>query len=240
MSRHSKWSKVKQFKGAVDAKRSASFTKLAREIQVAVKEKGADPGLNIRLRMAMDRARKASMPKDSIERAIERGAGTGGEGQIETLTYEAYCPGGTAIIIECLTDNRNRSANDVKHLLSEHNATLATTGSVTYLFNHKGVIRISGGLPLDRREELELELIDVGAEDIREEDSYSLIICSPKDLSRVTEAVLKTGLSVETAEMEWLPRTLVETDEATGVAIEDLISSLEALDDVSKVYSNLA
>ncbi len=240
MSRHSKWSKVKQFKGAVDAKRSASFTKLAREIQVAAREKGADPKLNLRLRVAIDRARKASMPKDSIERAMERGSGASGEGQIESLIYEAYGPGGTALIIWCLTDNRNRSANDVKHLLIKYGASLAASGAVSYLFDHQGVIRIPDGWPMDRREKMELELIDAGAEDFREEDSSLLIICHVRNLSRIAEAVSKFGLTVESAEMEWLPKLLIETNEETGVAVEELISLLEELDDVSKVYSNLA
>lgn len=135
MSRHSKWSKVKQFKGAIDAKRAASFTKLAREITVAAREKGGDPSMNARLRAAIDRAREASMPKENIERAIQRGVGGGSEGQIEALTYEAYAPGGVALIIQCLTDNRNRTASEIKRILSDYGANLAGSGSVTYLFD---------------------------------------------------------------------------------------------------------
>lgn len=183
MSRHSKWSKVKQFKGAIDAKRSASFTKLAREITVAVKEKGADPNMNARLRTAVDRAREASMPKDSIDRAIKRGSGNTGEAQLETLTYEAYAPGGTALIIECLTDSRNRATNEVKLILSRHGATLAQTGSAQYLFEKK--------------------------------------------------------LSPE-GRFEWEPKMLIETDEETGTKVAELIDELEANDDVSRVFSNLA
>jgi YebC/PmpR family DNA-binding regulatory protein len=119
MARHSKWHKVRQFKGAIDAKRSASFTKLAREITVAAREKGGDPTMNAHLRAAVDRARAASLPRDNIERAIQKGVGGGAEGHIESLTYEAYAPGGTALIIECLTDNRNRTANDVRHLVTK-------------------------------------------------------------------------------------------------------------------------
>jgi len=241
VSRHSKWSKVKQFKGAVDAKRSASFTKLAREITVAAREKGGDPGMNVRLKVAMERARKASMPKDAIERAVARGAGTDQDAvAIETLTYEAYAPGGTALIIECLTDNRNRSANDVKHILSEHGASLASQGSVTYLFQKKGVVRIPGGLPADRREEVELSLIDAGAEDIADLEDAAEIRAAPSDLAKIAEAAQQAGLNVESAEFEWLPAALVETDEATGTKVAELIDELDALDDVSHVYSNLA
>jgi len=241
MSRHSKWSKVKQFKGAIDAKRSASFTKLAREITVAAKEGGGgDPNMNMRLRVAIDHAKKASMPKDSIERAIQRGSGSGTEGQLESLVYEAYAPGGTALIIECVTDSRNRTSNDVKRLLSKSGATLASAGSVTYLFDHKGTVHIPGGLPADRREETELALIDAGADDIKDEESAVLIHSAPQDLARVANAVEKMGLAVETAEMEWLPKMLVETDEVNGTALDELIDALEGLDDVSRVYTNAA
>ncbi len=240
MSRHSKWSKVKQFKGAVDAKRSASFTKLAREITVAARDKGGDPNMNIRLRVAIDRAKKASVPKDTIERAIQRGSGAGGEGQIDSLTYEAYAPGGTALIIECLTDNRNRSANDVKHLLTKNGGTLAGSGAVTYLFDHVGVVRVAGGLPADRRDELELALIDAGATDIVDDEEGTDVRCATSDLAKVTEAVQALGLEVESADFEWIPKTLIETDEAIGLAVQELIDALDELDDVSKVYSNLA
>ncbi len=241
MSRHSKWSKVKQFKGAVDAKRSASFTKLAREISVAAREKGGDPAMNVRLRVAIDRARKASMPKDAIERAVARGAGTGADAAtIESPVYEAYAPGGTALIIECLTDNTNRSANDVKHTLSDYGASLANQGSVTYLFQKKGVVRIPGGLPADRREEVELSLIDAGAEDIADLDETAEVTCVTTDLAKVADAASKLGLNVESAEFEWIPSSLVETDEEKGTQVAELIEELEALDDVAHVYSNLA
>lgn len=247
MSRHSKWSKVKQFKGAVDAKRSASFSKLAREIIVAAKEGGGDPATNVRLRVAIERAKKASMPKDSIERAAVRGAGGGAEGQLESLMYEAYlpagkagAPGGTALIVECVTDNRNRTANDVKYLLSKNGATLASSGAVTYLFDRKGTVRISGGLPADRCEECELALIDAGADDLREEDSATVVLCAQQDLSRVADAAEKLGLAVESADIEWMPKTLVETDKTSGTALEELIDALEGLDDVSRVWTNAA
>ena len=240
MSRHSKWSKVKQFKGAIDAKRSASFTKLAREITVAVKEKGPDTIMNFRLRVAVERAKKASMPKDSIERAITRGAGMGGEGAIESLTYEAYGPGGTALIIECLTDNRNRSANDVKHILSEHGGSLAAQGSVTFQFSRKGVVRVTGSMLDATKEVTELALIDAGAEDIRTVDEGLEIMCEPSGLSMLTEAVQHADLAVDSAEFEWIPKLQVETDEEKGMALEALIEELEAHDDVSRVYTNAA
>jgi YebC/PmpR family DNA-binding regulatory protein len=237
MSGHSKWSKVKQFKGAIDAKRSASFTKLAREIEVTVREKGPDPGMNFMLRVAIDRARAANMPKDSIERAITRGSGNGEGTQVEALRYEAYAPGGAALIVECLTDNRNRTANDVKHLLSKNGGSLAAPGSVAFQFDHKGVIRVAK-LPADRRDELELALIDAGAEDIKEEEDQTVILCAPQDLGRINEATTGLGLKVESAEFEWLPKTPVVLDESNGEAISKLIEALEEHDDVQNVFTN--
>jgi YebC/PmpR family DNA-binding regulatory protein len=237
MSGHSKWSKVKQFKGAIDAKRSASFTKLAREIEVTVREKGPDPGMNFMLRVAIDRARAANMPKDSIERAINRGSGADGEVQVEALRYEAYAPGGAALIVECLTDNRNRTANDVKHLLSKNGGSLAAPGSVAFQFDHKGVIRVEK-LPKDRRDELELALIDAGAEDIKEEEEEMVIICAPQDLGRINEAAAGLGLKIESAEFEWISKTPVVLDETNGEAISKMIEELEEHDDVQSVFTN--
>ncbi len=240
MARHSKWHKVRQFKGAIDAKRAASFTKLAREITVAVKEKGADPSTNVRLKVAIERAKKASMTKDTIERAIQRGAGGSGEGQIESLTYEAYAPGGTALIIECVTDNRNRATNDVKHLVTKVGGSLASTGSVTYLFDRFGVVRIVPSVPSDRRDEVELALIDAGASDIVHDEEGTDVRSASSDLAHVAEVVQKLGFTVDSAEFEWIPKVTVETNEETGMIVSELIDTLGALDDVSRVYSNLA
>lgn len=239
MSGHSKWSKVKQFKGAIDAKRSANFTKLAREIEVTVREKGPDPAMNFMLRVAVDRARAANMPKDSIERAIARGSGAAGEAQVESLRYEAYAPGGAALIIECLTDNRNRTANDVKHLLSKNGGSLAAPGSVAFQFEHKGVVRC-GMSPQDKKDEVEMALIEAGAEDIREADGETEIIGAVSDLAKLNEAVATLGLNLVSSAMEWLPKTTVELDDASGEVISKLIESLEEHDDVQSVFTNAA
>jgi len=242
MSGHSKWHKVRQFKGAIDAKRAASFTRLAREITVAAREKGSDPDMNTRLRAAITRAKEASMPKDNIERAITRGAGGGEEGEIETLTYEAYAPGGTALIIECLTDNRNRTASDVKHMLTKNGATLAASGAVTYLFDHVGVVRIPEKVaqanPLSP--EVELALIDSGATDIHNDEGAIEIHCDPKDLAQVADATAQASLEADTVEFQWIPQTLIETNEEIGMAVAGLIEKLEENDDVSRVFCNLA
>ncbi len=237
MSRHSKWSKVKQFKGAIDAKRSASFTKLAREITIAAREKGGDASFNPRLRTAIERARNGSMPKENIERAIARGIGGGDAGEIATLTYEAYAPGGTAIVIESLTDNRNRAVGEIKHLLSEHDASLATNGSVTYLFDHVGVVRLSvGSLPANA----ELAFIEAGASDIIVDGESIELRMPPNHLASVSDATARFGFTAETIALEWIPKMLVDTDEVVATHIMELIDELEAHDDVSRVFSNLA
>lgn len=240
MARHSKWHKVRQFKGAIDAKRSASFTKLAREITIATKEKGADPVMNARLRVAIERARKASMPKDNIDRAVQKGAGGAADVQIEELRYEAYAPGGTALIIECLTDNRNRTTNDVKHEIHDAGGSLANSGSVTYLFERFGVVRVVPALPQDKRDDMELALIEAGAADILSDEEGTDIRMAPNDLAALADAVQGLGLTAENIEFEWIPKVTVETDEETGMKVQELIETLEALDDVSRVYSNLA
>lgn len=240
MARHSKWHKVRQFKGAIDAKRSASFTKLAREITVATKEKGADPVMNARLRVAIERARKASMPKDNIERAIQKGMGNGADVQIEELRYEAYAPGGTALIIECLTDNRNRTTNDIKHEVTDAGGSLAGSGAVTYLFDRFGVVRVTPPLSSGQRDEMELALIEAGANDIVHDEEGTDIRTAPQDLAALADAVQRLGLIAESIEFEWVPKMAIETDEETGMAVQGLIEALETLDDVSRVYSNLA
>lgn len=240
MSRHSKWSKVKQFKGAIDAKRSASFTKLSREITVAVREKGSDPNFNFSLRVAIDRAKKALMPKDSIERAIKRGSGdAAGEAQLEQLTYEAYGPGGSALVIECVTDNRNRAVAEVKHILTKNGGTFANTGAVTHLFDRVGMIRTNGAFPADKADEIELALIDAGANDIQQEDESASISTSPTNLAKVTDAVQALGLNIESAQFEWTPKLSIETCEEDGLAVEALIDALDENDEVSHVYTNV-
>lgn len=236
MSRHSKWSKVKQFKGAIDAKRSASFTKLAREITVAVREKGSDPAFNFRLRMAIERAKQGLMPKDNIDRAIKKGSGeTSGEAQLAELVYEAFGPGGTALVIECVTDNRNRSVAEVKTILTKTGGTFANTGAVTHLFTRLGVIRAKGAL----NDDLELALIDAGASDISTEDDELVIKTTPQNLMQVATFAEQQGLKLESAQFEWLPNMSIDVNEEVGTQTEALIEALDEHDDVSQVYSNM-
>lgn len=236
MSRHSKWSKVKQFKGAIDAKRSASFTKLAREITIAVREKGSDPSFNFRLRMAIERAKQGLMPKENIERAIKKGSGEASdEIQLVELIYEAFGPGGTALVIECVTDNRNRSVAEVKTILTKTGGTFANTGAVTHLFTRTGVIRTKGTL----NDDLELALIDAGAVDISTEDDELIIKTTPQNLLQVTAFAEQQGLKIESAQFEWIPNMPIDVSEEVGLQAETLIEALEEHDDVSQVYSNM-
>lgn len=239
MARHSHWHNIQITKGKADAKRAASFTKLAREITVSAREKGSDPEMNARLRAAIDRAREASMPKDNIDRAIQRGVGGGDGGALETLTYEGYGPGGTALIIECVTDNRNRSANEVRHLLSKHGGTIAAAGAVTYSFDR--VAEFQATLPSPEcREELELALIEAGAVRIEEALEHLQIFAEPSAFSAIASVLKRAGLGISLAGFSWLPKTTVEADETTAKNVFELTEILEADDDVSRVFHNLA
>ncbi len=239
MARHSHWHNIQITKGKADAKRAASFTKLAREITVSAREKGADPEMNARLRVAIDRAREASMPKDNIDRAIQRGTGGGDGGALETLTYEGYGPGGTALVIECVTDNRNRSANEVKHLLSKHGGTIAAAGAVTYQFDRVALFHATA-LPAERCDALELSLIEAGATQIEEVAQGIEVLADPSAYAAIAEAFRAAGIVPTSAEFAWIPRTTMEANDATAQALFDLIEVLEADDDVSRVFHNLA
>lgn len=237
MSGHSKWSTIKHKKGAADAKRAANFTKLAREIEVAAREKGPDPAMNFKLRLAIDRARAGNMPKDNIERAISRGAGEDSAASMKELVYEAYTPGGTALIVEAITDNNNRTGGDIKHILSKHGGSLANQGAVTYLFDQKGVIRTEA-IPQANRDEVELALIDSGAEDIAHEDESSIIISAPFDLAKISEAAEAANLKITSAGMEWIPKATIAIDSEVEAKVSVIINKLEELDDVTNVYTN--
>ena len=235
MSGHSKWSSIKHKKGAADAKRGAMFTKLARAIQIAARD-GADPKGNAALALAVQKAKDASMPKDNIERAIAKGTGEGVDAdQIETVLYEGYGPGGVALLIEALTDNRNRTGADVRHLLSKHGGNLGEPGSVSYLFDKRGVIVVDAG----RYDEDDLmPAIDAGAEDISRDDDVFEVITEPSDLVPVREALRDAGVEFESADMTQRPKTRVPLDEADAAKLLKLIDALEESDDVGEVHAN--
>jgi YebC/PmpR family DNA-binding regulatory protein len=238
VSGHSKWSTIKHKKGAADAKRGQLFTKLSRAIIVAAKDGGPDPAGNLALQNAIEKARSYSMPKDTIERAIARGSGADADASaFETVVYEGYGPEGVAVLIEALTDNRNRTASDVRHVFSKHGGNLGTTGAVAWLFERRGVVLV----PADGADEDELTLsaADGGAEDVELDGSTFQISSAPEDLSALREAVEAAGFEVESAELSMVPKTTVAVeDESTAKQVVRLVEALEELDDVQGVYAN--
>jgi YebC/PmpR family DNA-binding regulatory protein len=236
MSGHSKWHSIKHKKAVVDARRGQHFTKLARAITVAARESGGDPEGNPALALAIQKARDASMPKDNIERAIAKGTGEGVDAdRIETVVYEGYGPGGVALLIEALTDNRNRTGADVRHLLSKHAGNLGEPGSVSYLFDKQGVIVVDAS----RYDEDDLmPAIDAGALDIALDDDVFEIITEPSDLTAVREALTQAGVEIESADLTQRPKSRVPVAESDASKLMKLIDALEESDDVSAVHAN--
>jgi YebC/PmpR family DNA-binding regulatory protein len=238
MSGHSKWSKVKRFKGAIDAKRGRIFSKLSKEITVAAKG-GGDPGANPRLRSAIQAARAQSMPNDNIERAIKRGTGEGQDGgQIEEIIYEGYGPGGVAVIVEAATDNKNRTAAEIRSIFTKSNGHLASTGSVSYMFHRKGQITVPrDSMGEDRMLELALE---AGAEELTSEEDQYVIMTSHDQLYAVADALKKAGVATDGQKFTFIPDTTVPiADETVARQVLHLCDALEEDDDVQNVYSNL-
>ena len=236
MAGHSKWANIKHKKARQDAKRGKVFTKLIREITVAAKLGGGDPADNPRLRLAMDKALGQNMPKDTIERAIERGVGSGDDSNVEELTYEGYGSGGVAVLVEAMTDNRNRTVAEVRHAFSKHGGNLGTDGSVAYLFSRQGVISFAPGTDEEQVMEAALE---AGAEDVDSEEDGSITVITPWEmLGDVNAALEAAGLEPADAEVTMVPSTYVPCDEALSESVMKLIDALEDLDDVQNVYSN--
>ena len=236
MAGHSKWANIKHKKARQDAKRGKVFTRLIREITVAARLGGGDPADNPRLRAAMDKALGQNMPKDTIERAIERGAGGGEGSNVEELTYEGYGPGGVAILVEVMTDNRNRTVAEVRHAFNKHGGNLGTDGSVAYLFSRQGVVSFAPGTDEEQVMEVSLE---AGAEDIDVEEDGSISVITPwESLSDVTRALAEGRLEPEHAEVTMVPSTYLTCDDEQAEAVLKLIDALEELDDVQNVYSN--
>ncbi|MDQ6807942.1 MAG: YebC/PmpR family DNA-binding transcriptional regulator [Verrucomicrobiota bacterium] len=239
MSGHSKWSKIKRTKGASDVKRGALFSKLAKEISIAAKIGGGDPGANVRLRSAILSARAQSMPNDNIERAIKRATGEGAEAQhFDEIVYEGYAPGGVAVIVEAATDNKNRTAADIRRIFTKNDGALATSGSVSYMFHKKGQITVPRAtIQEERIFEVALE---AGAEELTTEEEQYVITTSHDQLYAVAEALRQAGVATEGQKLTFIPDTTVPvTDEETALQVLRLCDSLEEDDDVQNVYSNL-
>jgi YebC/PmpR family DNA-binding regulatory protein len=238
MSGHSKWATIRRKKGAADAKRGQLFSKLVRAIIVAAREGGPDPDSNLALANAIEKARESSMPKDTIERAIARGSGAGADGEAyEHVTYEGYGPAGVAILVEALTDNRNRTAAEIRHIFSKSDGNLGTAGAVAWQFERKGVILVdAGGTDED---ELTLAAADAGAEDVALDGSSFQVTTPPDELAAVRVALATSGLELETAELTMVPKTTVRVeDDGAARKLLRLVEALEDNEDVQGVYAN--
>lgn len=233
MSGHSKWETIKRQKGANDAKRGALFTKLGNTIAVAARG-GADPTMNFALRLAIDKAKAANMPNANIQRSIDRGSGKLGGEQIQEVMYEGYGPGGAAILVECATDNINRTYPEVKLAFSKHGGNIAEKGAVAFQFDRKGMIRVKGA-----GEDLLLQVLDAGAEDAVEEEGETIVYTDPKELAKVRDALSSQGLEITEAELTYVPNNTVEiSDNETAGKLMRVMEALEDCDDVVNTHTN--
>jgi len=237
MAGHSKWKQIKHYKAAADAKRGALFTKLIREITVAAKQGGGDPNGNPRLRTAIDTAKNASMPKDNIDRAIKKGTGELEGVEYHEVLYEAFAPGGVALMIQALTDNANRTVAEVRHRLSRNGGNLGATNSVAWMFERKGQIYVNAAAYPNEDQAMEAAL-DVGATDFQREDDQYVISTEAADVHNVRGALAAKGVTPTDAEIAWIPRQSVRVEGKDAEAVIKLIEALEELDDVQKVDGN--
>lgn len=239
MSGHSKWSTIKNKKGKLDAQRGKIFTKMTRDIIVAVRSGGgADPDGNFRLRIAVLNARSVNMPMDNINRAIQRAAGSSESDNMEELVYEGYGPAGVAVMVDILTDNRNRSAGDIRHIFSKYGGNLGETGCVGWMFGRKGLITFEE-FDEDKEDDLTLAAIDAGAENIEVDGDYAELITAPDDMADVAQKIKEAGFEFTSATITMLPITKADVSPEDSVKIVKLIDALEAHDDVQEVYTNI-
>lgn len=235
MSGHSKWSTIKRKKGAIDAKRSKMFSKVVKEIQVAVKESGPDPESNPRLRLAIQNAKGVNMPKDNVERAINKASSEGSN--LQEVTYEGYAPNGIAVFIECLTDNNLRTVGNIRSIFNKRGGALGTNGSLSFIFERKGVFTIPKGTL--NAEELELAVIDAGVEDMEEEEGKLILYCAMEDFGTVQKKLEEMGIEPENAELQRIPNNTKELSVEDSSRILKMIEEFEDLDDVQNVFHNL-
>ena len=236
MSGHSKWSQIKRQKGVADAKRGQVFTKLGREISVAARQGGADTTSNFRLRLAVQRARAENMPAENIDRAIKRATGGGDGASLEEVMYEGYGPGGVAILVDALTDNRNRTISDLRNVFTKSGGNMAEAGAVAWTFDQKGIISLT--VEKADPEELALQVIDSGAEDVKIEEDSIEVHTAPHDLEQVRRSLEEQGIAMESSELVMVPKISVFLEEKEALQFLRLVDRLEELDDVQKVYFN--
>lgn len=236
MSGHNKWSTIKRKKGALDAKRSKIFSKIIKDITVAVKEGGPDPDSNARLRLAVQNAKGANMPKDTLQRAISK-ASDKGTAALQEITFEGYAPHGIAVFVECLTDNNNRTVANVRSIFNKLGGNLGTNGSLSFLFERKGVFQIKIG---ERdAEELEMQLIEAGADEIEQDEEYFTVYTKMEDFSNMNKALEEAGIEAESAELQRIPNNTTELSVEDGLKVLKLVETIEEDDDVQAVYHNL-
>jgi len=239
MSGHSKWANIKRRKAVVDAKKGAAYTKLGREIIAAAREDGGNPDINFRLRLAVDKAKAANMPSENIQRAIMKGTGDLNEGAVyEEIVYEGYGPGGVAVLIQLMTDNRNRTAQEMRYIFSRHGGNLGETGCVAWMFKKKGSILLGREDNAISEEELMVLVLDAGAEDLRTEPDSFEVITAPGDFPAVLEAVRNANLSVAEAEVAMVPQNTIELSGGQAEKCLGLIEALDEHEDVQNVYTN--
>ncbi|SRR6056297_17522 len=236
MAGHSKWNNIKRRKGAQDAKKAKIFSKISKEISVAVKEGGPDPESNTRLRMALQNAKGVNMPKDNVERAIKKASSD--DSKLEPITLEGYSPGGVAIFVECLTDNNNRTVSSIRAIFNKYGGNLGKNGSIAFLFDQKGVFTIPKKDDMDL-ETLELELIDAGAEDIEVEDEILTVYTAKEDFGNVQKKLDELEIAPENASLQQIPKTTKELDVDSALKVMKMVDAFEEDDDVQNVYHNL-
>jgi len=238
MSGHSKWANIKHKKAKVDAQRGKLYTKIAKEIIMAAKQGGGDPEANFALRMAIDKARAANLPNENINRAIQRGVGAQDGDNYESFSYEGYGPGGVAVIVDLLSDNRNRTASDIRHLFSKNGGNMGETGCVSYMFDRKGVILIDREEETRSEDDLLLLVLEAGAEDLQTEEDSFQVITAPDELETVRRFLQQQGVKMESAELSMLPQTMVAVEGEAAEKALKLLNALEEHDDVQNVYTN--
>ena len=240
MSGHSHWATIKNQKGAADIKKGQIFSKMAKLISIAVKEGGTDPDKNPKLRLAIEKAKSLNMPKDNVDRSIKKGSGELAEGiQLEEISFEIFGPSGIAVIVETITDNKNRTLSEIKKILNLTNGKLAGEGSVKWLFNRKGVLIANAGQTEKNKEEIEMMVIESGAEDMNWHDNSLEIFSKIEDLEKIKSILLEKGLVIESASLDWVAKESIELSEKEKVACEKLFELLDESESVQEVYSNL-
>ncbi|MBI4426122.1 MAG: YebC/PmpR family DNA-binding transcriptional regulator [Candidatus Kerfeldbacteria bacterium] len=237
MSGHSKWAQIKRQKGTADLKKGIAFTKLANAITIAAREGGPDPAINFRLRLTIEKARAANMPKDNVERAIKRGSGEATDRPMATVTYEGYGPGGIAVVVEALTDNRHRTAGELRRVFTEYGGRLGHTNSVRWMFARRGFVEVKRNA---NREAVELAAIDAGAADVVEEGDSVIVYTSPTALAAVRDAVTAAGAEVLNAELALVPTTVMAPPADQREKVTDFLLALEDLQDINDVATNAA